>query len=915
MTDETARGEGGGAMELLDLRVYRGPHLFGLAPMAHVRLDLGALAGAPPGWADAVAARVGEGLPGLDLPARPEGDGAPAWFAQVAGIVAVGLQAAAGADAGGSTAQPVPGRPGEVDLLVGYREAEVGLLATRFALDLLLSAMPPGLAAIKGLGRLARGLDSETFEFESAVEELRELNAREGLGPTSLSLAKAAEARGIPVLRLDAESFLQLGWGARQQRLRASITGRTSHLAVEAASDKDLTKELLGAAGVPVPRGEVVRSAEGAVRAAERVGYPVVTKPLDGNHGRGVSVDLRDEDQVLRAFDEAERHGSRVIVESYFVGRDHRVLVVGGKVVAVSERVPAHVVGDGRGTIGELVDEANRDPRRGEGHDRPMTRIKLDDHALDLLAKAGLDADSVPGAGQVVTLRDTANLSTGGMAIDRTDDIHPDNALIARRAALAVGLDVAGIDMVLPDITRSAHETGGGVVEVNAAPGFRMHLAPSQGTPRDVAGPVLDLLFPGGAPARIPVFAVTGTNGKSTTCRMLAHILEATGAVVGLTSTSGVYVGKDRVAEWDASGPRSARMLLRDPLVEAAVMECARGGILREGLGFDSCDVGAVLNVQPDHLGLGGVETVEDLARVKGVVARSVRPGGHVVLNADDPLVAAMAEGLRGQVAWFSARGHALPEVVKAHIDAGGLAAVREPGPRGGTLVLHRGGERVELMRAAEIPATKNGVAGFNVLNALAAALAAFAHGMRPEVIAEALSGFDSTFEQCPGRLNLAEKGGVRIVLDYAHNPAGLEALGEAVRGLRPPGGRAIGMVNIPGDRRDADMLVMGQVAAGIFDEIVFREDPARRGRKPGEIVAHLLEGALAAGFPANRIACALEEDEAAHIALGLARPGDLVVLTPTDVDAMWRLVQGWEPVGLVPLDRDGAPAAERGAA
>jgi cyanophycin synthetase len=492
-----------------------------------------------------------------------------------------------------------------------------------------------------------------------------------------------------------------------------------------------------------------------------------------------------------------------------------------------------------------------------------------------------------------VYLCDTANLSTGGTAIDRTDDIHPDNAMIARRAARTIGLDIAGIDFIAPDICRSVHETGGGIIEVNAAPGFRMHLQPSEGRARNVARPVIDMLFPRGAPTRIPILAITGTNGKSTTSRMVGHILRAHGLNVGLTSTTGIYVNGDRVVEADASGPWSARVVLRDPSVDVAVLETARGGILREGLGFPECDVGLVTNVQPDHLGLKGIDTIEDLAWVKSIVVEAVHRNGTSILNADDPMVVSMRRRAGGRIAYFSLRGGAdMPDFLREHIEEGGLAVVREPGAvPGGEIVIHDEGDAIHLMRAAEIPATLDGLAEFNVQNALGAIAMAHAQGVPVGVIRTALSTYTTSFEQNPGRLNVFDGHGFRVILDYAHNPAGLNALGDLILKMRPRHRRVIGMINIPGDRRDDDMREMGRLATRYFDEIIFREDPARRGRKPGEIVTLLSEGALSAGFPEERISRILDEDEAADLCLRRARPGDLVVLTPTDVEAMWQQV------------------------
>jgi len=908
------------SMRILEKSVYRGPHIFGDIPMIRFQLDLGSLEVWPsdkiPGFVDRLLAA----LPGLEEHGcsyqEPGGfvkrlrEGT--WMGHIVEHVALELQTRAGSPVTRGKTRSVKGRQGVYNVLYQYREESVGLLAGRLALHLIQSLLPPDLRGIQGLEILWRddpdGSPDEVGDAAAAIGTLSRLLRRTALGPTTRALVQEAERRGIPVLRLDDMSLVQLGHGRYQQRLRASITGRTSFIAAETASDKELTKTLLTEAGVPVPRGAVVRNGDDAVREAHRLGYPVVTKPLDGNHGRGVSLDLTDEARVRWGFEQAARHSRHVIVEQHFQGRDYRVLVVNGEVVAVAERIPAHVVGDGRHSIAELIEMVNRDPRRGDGHETVLTRIHVDDHVRERLARMGLGLESIPAAGEFVQLRDTANLSTGGTAIDRTDEIHPDNVRIARRAALAVGLDVAGIDFITPDIARSARETGGGVVEVNAAPGFRMHLAPSEGRPRNVARPVIEMLFPRERPSRIPILAITGTNGKSTTARMTAHILRHHGLTVGMASTTGVYVNDERIGDWDASGPRSARMVLRDPTVEAAVLETARGGILREGLGFDRCDIGAVLNVEADHLGLKGIDTLEDLAWVKSVVVEAVHRDGCSVLNADDPLVAGMARRAGGRIVFFSMQGGGkMAAPLRRHVDRGGLAVVLEPSPEGGEILIHEDGERLSLMTAAEIPATFGGFAEFNIQNALAAAAMAYAHGVPLKAIRGALASFSTSFEQCPGRLNVYDGHGFRVLLDYAHNPAGLRALGNLIQKLRPRYGRVIGMVNIPGDRRDDDMRQMGETAAGIFDEIVFREDPARRGRQPGEIVDLLAEGAFWAGFPPERMRCILDEQEAAATCLSLAQPGDLVVLTPTEVEEMWRQVLNFRP-----MPRDMAEADER---
>jgi cyanophycin synthetase len=897
---------GKGPMRVLHSAVYRGPHLFSHTPMIRIRLDLGALEEWPsnrlPGFADALLAMLpglqnhgcSYGVPGGFVQRLQEGT----WLGHIAEHVALELQTRAGSRVTRGKTRSVRGKPGLYNVLYAYHEEEVGLLAGRLALQLVDSLLPSELRGIQGLEEVhSRDATEEGGGVEAALAALTRLVGRCALGPTTRSLVQEAERRGIPVMRLDEHSLVQLGHGKRQQRLRASITGRTSSIAVEIAGDKDLTKSLLADAGLPVPEGVVVRSAEAAVRAAERIGYPVVTKPLDGNHGRGVSLDLRTPEDVRRGFEDAALRNRAVILEQQYQGHDHRILVIGSEVRAVAQRVPAHVVGDGVQTIAALIEKVNSDPRRGSGHEKTLTRIEVDEHVLGLLAKKGLTLESVPEKDRCVALRDTANLSTGGTAIDRTDDIHPDNACIARRAAMAVGLDVAGIDFIAPDIRRSVRETGGGIVEVNAAPGFRMHLEPFEGWARDIARPVIDTLFPEGETGRIPILAITGTNGKSTTTRMVAHILRHTGLTVGMTSTSGIWLNEDKISDADASGPRSARMVLREPCVEAAVLETARGGILREGLGFEECDVGAVLNVQADHLGLKEVDTLEDLAAVKSVVVESVRRGGCSVLNADDPLTLAMERHARGRIAFFSMRGgDAMPEALRAHISAGGLAVVNEDGPDGGDIVLHGEGRRLPLMSAAEIPATLGGMAGFNIQNALAAVAMTYAQGLSLPTIRAALQSFSSSFEQSPGRLNVHDAHGFRVILDYAHNPAGLTALCEVVAKLRPHHGRLIGMISTPGDRRDEDMREMGRIAAGAFDEVVLRERPDGRGRRSGEVMRLITEGVLGAGFPQERLHQVLDEHEAANLCLRMARPGDLVVLTPTSVEEVWAQLLAFRP-------------------
>jgi cyanophycin synthetase len=889
-------------MRVREARVFRGPHLFRHLPMIRIEVDLGALEDFPtdklPGFTDALV-RI---LPGLAEHGCSYGETGGfvrrmregTWLGHVAEHVALELQSLAGNQVTRGKTRAVKGRPAHYYVMYSFIDEQVGLSAGRLALELIDSLLPEEQSGLEGADRICEAAD--TFEFSTELDRLQSLAADRALGPTTASLIHEAERRRIPYERLDDSSLFLLGHGRHQKRVRASCTDLTSEVGTDIAADKDLTKLLLGQAALPVPKGELVRTNDEACAAADRLGYPVVTKPLDGNHGRGVNIDLSDPEQVRWGFDQAREHSRTVIVEQFFTGTDHRILVIGGEVVAVAERVAAHVVGDGKRSISELINEVNTDPRRGHGHSSVLTRIEVDDCVIKLLQRSGMDLSSVPAQGQCVMLRPTANLSTGGTAIDRTDEIHADNALIARRAAQIVGLDIAGIDFVCPDIRKSVLETGGGIIEVNAGPGFRMHLEPFQGRPRNVARPVLELLFPGGRDGRIPIFAITGTNGKSTTAWMLGHILKQTGANVGLTSTTGIYLDGRRILTGDCSGPQSARIVLREPSVDIAVLECARGGILREGLAFDECDVGAVLNVTEDHLGLRGVYSIDDLAAVKSVVTETVRRGGWSVLNADNEHTARMARHAGGSICYFSLKEQdEWSEFLREHVAEGGRAVCRERIEDGWDLVIHENRESIYLMKAGDIPATFDGWAEFNVANALAAIAIAHCHGVPLKTVRSALQTFTTAFEYAPGRLNVFDGHGFRTMVDYCHNPDGLKAIGKLVAHMRPKYQRTIGLIGIAGDRRDSDILEMGAVAAKTFDILVFKEDDELRGREPATLAALLREGALSAGCSPSCIHVVLPEDQAIDATLRLAREGDLVLVTADHIEAAWNQVVAFD--------------------
>lgn len=898
-------------LRVLEARVYRGPHLYSHTPMIRIQVDLGLLEEWPTNKLEGFSERLVALLPGLQQHTCSLGRAGGfvtrlqegTWMGHVIEHVALELQSMVGVAVTRGKTRSIKGKPGHYNILYAYQYEEVGLCAGRLALDLVASLLSTPFVPFENVDKLHDFSSEGGFHLAEGLDALRRLLRDEKLGPTTKSLVDEAERRHIPWFRLDDQSLVQFGTGRYQKQIRASITSDTSFLAVETASDKDLTKNLLHAAGIPVPRGEVVRTLNGAMEVAEEIGYPVVTKPFNGNHGRGVTTAIATPAMLADAFARAKEHARHVIVERFYGGKDYRVLVVHGEVVAVAERAPAHVVGNGRDTIAQLIAQVNADPRRGDGHEDVMTRIKCDD-ALDAwLARGGWTLQSVPAENQNIVLAATANLSTGGTAIDRTDEVHPDNAAIARRAAQVIGLDVAGIDLVLPDISQSWRETGGGIVEVNASPGFRMHLHPAEGKPRDVARAVLNALFPANTPTQVPVVAITGSNGKSTTVRMVTHILRQSGLRVGFTSTSGIYVNDDCIWKGDASGPKSARMLLRDRTLDVAVLETARGGILREGLGVLDVDVGAVLNVSEDHLGISGIETIKDLAAVKSVVTESVHSRGMSVLNADDPLTFAMAPHAGGAICYFSM--HRPSGTLLQHIEQGGCAVIRETVGNTAQLVLYRDNGRTPIIGVDEIPATARGIASFNVENALAAI--AIAVGLQVDVAAIrlGLSSFASTFEQNPGRFNIYDGHGFRVIVDYAHNPAALRALFAMIREMRTQFNRVIGHTSTPGDRRDDDLLEVGYIAGSEMDYLVAREFPDCRGRAKGEISRLLLEGARAAGCREEQLLGVYKESEATEICLKQARPGDLVILMPSDVEATWKQVLAFTPSFHEPRNAD----------
>jgi cyanophycin synthetase len=865
-------------MLVQDIKVLRGPNYWSVKRQKIIQftLDLQELEQKPTDTIPGFLERLQQLLPSLhEHRCSVGGPGGffervrrGTWMGHVIEHIALEIQSLAGIEVGFGQTRGT-GKEGVYHVAFEYGEEAEGRYTVQAAVAI-------AEALIKG----------EPYDVQKDIAEIRTLWFREKLGPSTGSIVEEAKKRGIPAMRLDGDSLVQLGYGCNQKRIEATITSHTSMLAVDVAGDKHKTKQLLQESNLPVPLGEVVTDIESLKEAATAIGYPVVIKPLNGNHGKGATINIQDWEHAECAFHRARQYGRQVIIEKYIQGSDFRILVVNYKFVAAALRTPATITGDGRHTIRELIEIANKDPRRGNGHDNILTEIHADDVCLELLKKKGYTLDSVLPQGESLALKPTANLSTGGTATDVTDDVHPQNRSTFERIARNIGLDVCGIDVMAPNLSQPLRETGGAVLEVNAAPGFRMHLEPTHGQPRNVAKPVVDMLFPNKSNGRIPIIAITGTNGKTTTTRLMAHIVKSAGFVTGFTSTDGIYINDEQVLKADCSGPSSAEVILRDSAVEFAVLETARGGILRSGLGFDQCDCAIVTNVAEDHLGLGGIDTLEKLARVKSVVPETVNPNGFAVLNADDDLVYAMREKVKCKVALFSL-DESSPRI-EEHCAAGGLAAVYE----NGYLLLRIGNHYIPIEEAANIPITFGGRATFNIANALAAALAAYATRIKLGVIREALRSFVPSSESTPGRINVFEFNDFTVVLDYAHNPHGVRALGGFVKTFDAES--RIGIITGVGDRRDEDIIAMGEEAAKIFDEIIIRYDEDMRGRTHEELNRLLTSGIYRVSTEIP-VAYYGNECDAVEKAMQQRRPKTVLVVLTENIQAVTVCLQKYK--------------------
>ncbi|SMB28581.1 Cyanophycin synthetase [Sterolibacterium denitrificans] len=844
-------------MEVSRIRALRGPNLWtrntAIEAIVHLpesERDISRL----PGF----EARLRECFPQIGL-LQPLQHGLPISLADALKAATLGLQAQAGCPVTFSRTTPTL-EAGTYQVVAEYTEEEVGRLALTLAVALCQAA-----------------LDGTAFDLDDALRQLRNLDEEVRLGPSTGAIVQAAVNRGIPYRRLTAGSLVQFGWGSQQRRIQAAETDGSSAIAEAIAQDKDLTKQLLDMAGIPVPRGRPVSTLEEAWQAALEIGLPVVVKPQDGNQGKGVTVNISRRDQLEAAFATAASISSEVLVERHLRGLDFRLLVVGNQLVAAARRDPPHVIGDGERSVQTLVDQVNSDPRRGDGHATALTRIPLDDIAHAKLAEQGLQATSIPPRGMPIILRDNANLSTGGTATDVTDDVHVDVAARVVEAARMVGLDVCGIDLVCDSLLHPIEEQGGGIVEVNAAPGLRMHLAPSYGKSRPVGEAIINLMYPDAGEARIPLVAVAGTNGKTTTVRLIAHLLGQQQLRVGMTTTDGIYIDGQRIDSDDCSGPRSARNVLLHPEVDAAVLETARGGVLREGLAFDRCDVAVVTNIgQGDHLGLAYIDTVEDLAVVKRVIVQNVAPRGMAVLNAADPVVADMAGICPGQVTYF-ARDPQHP-VMSVH---------RAQGKRivhvAGNDIVASEGEFEQRIPLAAVPLTDDGRIGFQVENVMASVAAAWALKLPWETILAGLASFAGGVASTPGRFNRFDYRGATLIADYGHNPDAIQALVQAIETL-PVQSRMV-VISGAGDRRDEDIRKQSEILGGAFDRVILYQDQCQRGRADGEVLAILRRG-LHGAARTREIEEIHGEFLAIDRALSRLEAGDLCLILVDQVDA-----------------------------
>lgn len=819
-------------MKILKIQALRGPNIWSVQrkKLIQMRLDLEEMEQFPTNKIEGFRERIEAMFPTMIEHRCSEGTRGGffsriergTWMGHVIEHIALEIQTLAGMETGfGRTRETKT--PGTYNVVFSYTEENVGLFAAE-------SAVAIAEALIAGT----------PYDVDVDIQKMREIRERVRLGPSTGSIVDEAVARDIPWIRLGTNSLVQLGYGVNQMRFQATITCKTSNIAVDIACNKEETKRMLGNASIPVASGSICVDEDDLKNTIEKIGYPIVLKPLDGNHGKGASINVTNFEDAVAGLAYAQKYSRRVIVEKFITGFDFRVLVIDNKLVAAAKREPAHVKGDGKQTIQQLIDETNKDPRRGYGHENVLTQIDVDRDTTDLLDKLGYTLETVPKEGETVYLKSTANLSTGGTSIDVTDMMHPENIFLCERISRVIGLDICGVDIMAENLTQPLKENGGCILEVNAAPGFRMHLAPSEGLPRNVAAPVIDMLYPPGKPSRIPIIAVTGTNGKTTTTRLLAHIVKNNGFKVGFTTSDGIYVQNHMMEKGDTTGPISAEYILKDPTVEFAVLETARGGILRAGLGFSRCDIAIVTNIQEDHLGLNDINTLDDLARVKSTVARSVKKDGWVILNAEDEYCLKIAKEVNCNIAYFSMTED--NPTIQQFAKEGKTVAVYE----NGFITIKKGEWKIRIERATHVPLTLGGKAKFMIANVLAATLASYLWGFKTEDISLSLQTFIPSAAQTPGRMNIFEFKKFKVLIDFAHNPSGYKGVEEYLSSVKAT--KKIGIIAGVGDRRDEDIRECALIAARMFDHIIIRQEKHLRGRTEEEIIGLILEGIAASG-------------------------------------------------------------------
>ena len=865
-------------MKIEKIQVLRGPNIWSIRrkKLIQMRLDLEELENFPTNKIEGFRENIERLLPSLLSHRCSEGvEGGffqriemGTWMGHVIEHIALEIQTLAGMDAGfGRTRETKT--PGVYNVVFNYVEEKSGVYAAEQAV-VIAEAL----------------IEGKDFPINECIQTLKEIRERERLGPSTGSIVEEAVARNIPWIRLGRNSLVQLGYGVNQQRFQATITGKTGSIAVDIACNKELTKKMLDDAAIPVPTGDLVVDEDGLERVIRKIGYPLVLKPLDGNHGKGSSINVNDWESAKIGLQHAQNYGTKVIVERFITGYDFRVLVINNKMVAAARRVPAHIVGDGEMNIQQLIDKENLDPRRGYGHENVLTEISVDKDTNELLDILNYNLETVPQKGEIVYLKSTANLSTGGTSIDVTDMIHPENITMCERISKIIGLDVCGVDIMAENLTQPLKESGGAILEVNAAPGFRMHLAPSEGLPRNVAAPVVDMLYPQGKAFRIPIIAVTGTNGKTTTTRLIAHIVKNNGYRVGFTTSDGIYIQNTMLTKGDTTGPISAEFVLKDPTVEFAVLETARGGILRSGLGFNHCDIGVLTNIKEDHLGISDIHNLKDLTKVKRVVLDSVKKDGWSILNADDEYSMRLMPDLSSKVAIFSLDEN--NKHIKKFAKEGKITCVYEEG----FITIKKGDWKIRIAKAINIPITMEGKAKFMISNVLAASLSTYLYGFAIEDIANSLRTFIPSAALTPGRLNVFKFKKFNVLIDFAHNPAGYEAIEDYLKNVEAT--KKIGIISGVGDRRDEDIKECGKIAGRMFDYIIIRNEKHLRGRTEEEINGLIISGILEAGRDVSYESIPKEIEALKH-AMSMAEEGTYITALSDVVSNAIDLVQEYQ--------------------